>query len=199
MGSKIKNIQKQLLSDNWYRLYKYSYDYLRPDGTWEQHHREAYDRGNGAAILLINPSEQTVVLTRQFRMPTYVNGNDDGMMIEVCAGLLDGLDPEQCIKKETEEETGIRISKVTRVMTPYMSPGSVTEILYLFIGIYEDGMKTGSGGGNEVETEYLEVLEIPFTKAMQMVSKGEIKDAKTILLLQYAALNNLVPLNTDRG
>jgi nudix-type nucleoside diphosphatase (YffH/AdpP family) len=192
MEEKIRNIHKELLSDNWYRLYKYSYDYRRPDGIWEEHHRETYDRGNGAAILLINPAEQTVVLTRQFRMPTYVNGNKDGMMIEVCAGLLDGLDPEQCIKKEAEEETGIRIAEVSRVMTTYMSPGSVTEILYLFIGVYEDGMKTGPGGGNEAETEYLEVMEIPFKQAMKMITAGEIKDAKTILLLQYVALHNLL-------
>ncbi len=194
MEAKIRNIHKELLSDNWYRLYKYWYEYRRPDGTWEEHQREAYDRGNGAAILLINPTKQTVVLTRQFRMPTYVNGNKDGMMIEVCAGLLDGLDPEQCIKKETEEETGIRISEVNRVMTPYMSPGSVTEILYLFIGVYEDGMKTGPGGGNEGETEYLEVIEIPFIQAMTMIGNGEIKDAKTILLLQHVALYKLLDM-----
>lgn len=192
MDLKIKNISKKLLSNNWYRLYKYSYDYLRPDGIWEEHHREVYDRGNGAAILLINPSKQNVVLTRQFRMPTFVNGNEDGMMIEACAGLLDGLDPVQCIKKETEEETGIRISEVTEVLSPYMSPGAVTEMLYLFIGIYEDDMKTGPGGGNQGETEYLEVMEIPFEKALQMISTGEIKDAKTIMLLQHAALHHLL-------
>ena len=192
MQAKIRNIDKELLSDNWYRLYKYSYDYCRPDGIWEKHHREAYDRGNGAAILLINPEKETVVLTRQFRMPTYVNGNEDGMMIEACAGLLDGLDPEECIKKEAEEETGYSISAVTRIMAPYMSPGSVTEILYLFIGVYQDDMKTGRGGGNEEETEYLDVIEIPFSKAMEKISSGEIKDAKTILLLQHVALHNLL-------
>lgn len=198
MKAKIRNIQKKLLSDNWYRLYQYSFDYLKPDGTWEKHHREAYDRGNGAAVLLINTAKQTVVLTRQFRMPTYINGNEDGMMIEACAGLLDGLDPEECIKKEAEEETGFCISSVSRVMAPYMSPGAVTEILYLFIGVYEEDMKTGPGGGNESETEYLEVMEIPFEKAMQMISSGEIKDAKTILLLQHVALHNLLDKGSDQ-
>lgn len=191
MDERIKNIEKELLSDNWYLLNKFSYDYLRPDGHWERHQREVYDRGNGAAILLLNSSRDTVILTRQFRMPTYVNGNDTGLMIEVAAGLLDGLDPVTCIKKEVEEETGFKVSEVTEVMAPYMSPGAVTEILHLFIGSYEDQMKVSSGGGANEETEYLEVLELPFDVAMSMVSNGEIKDAKTILLLQYAALQKL--------
>ncbi len=197
MAEEIKNIERKILSDQWYVLNKYSYDYLKPDGTWERQHREVYDRGNGSAILLMNPDKGTVVLTQQFRMPTYVNGNDTGMMIEVCAGLLDGLDPEACIKKEVEEETGYKIHKVTRVMETYMSPGSVTEILYLFTGVYEDRMKVGPGGGSEDETEHIEVLELPFDEAMKMVHAGEIKDAKTVLLLQYAALNNLLPGSLD--
>lgn len=186
---KIKNIEKELLSDNWYVLNKYSFDYLKPDGKWERHQREVYDRGNGAAILLLNPTKRTVILTNQFRMPTYVNGNNSGMMIEACAGLLDGLDPEECIRKEVEEETGFKINNVTQVMATYMSPGAVTEILYLFIGTYKDRMKVGPGGGSEVETEYLEVLELPFEQALNMISTGEIKDAKTIILLQHAALH----------
>lgn len=191
-NSKVRNIRKQLLSDNWYTLNKFSFEYQKDDGSWEEQHREAYDRGNGAAILLYNRERKTVVLTRQFRMPTYVNGNSDGMMIEVCAGLLDGDNPEDCIRKETEEETGYKIENVQLVFKTYMSPGSVTEILYLFIGKYEDKMKVGAGGGAEDETENIEVLEIPFRKALQMMASGEICDAKTIMLLQYAETNKLL-------
>ena len=187
----IRNVEKTLLSDNWYTLNKFKFDYQKEDGTWETQEREAYDRGNGAAILLYNKQRETVILTKQFRMPTYVNGNEDGMMIEVCAGLLDGDNPEDCIRKETEEETGYRIDNVKKVIETYMSPGSVTEILYLFIGEYEDEMKVGEGGGSAHETENIEVLEYSFRAAMQMINSGEIRDAKTILLLQYAHLNKL--------
>ncbi len=190
-NGKIRNIEKVLLSDNWYTLNKFKFDYQKEDGTWETQEREAYDRGNGAAILLYNKEKGTVVLTRQFRMPTYVNGNEDGMMIEACAGLLDGDNPEDCIRKETEEETGYRIDNVEKVIETYMSPGSVTEILYLFIGEYEDGMKVNEGGGSEHETENIEVLEYPFKLAIQMMKRGEIRDAKTIMLLQYAQINGL--------
>jgi len=192
MSSKIKNIEKVLLSDNWYLLHKYTFDYLRDDGSWEVHQREVYDRGNGAAILLLNPSKGTVILTRQFRLPTYVNGNESGMMIEVCAGLLDGDDPESCIIKETEEETGYRLSAVTKVMETYMSPGAVTEVLHLFIGYYDEKMKLSQGGGAEHETEYIEVLEVLFDNAMDMVANGQIKDAKTVILLQHVALHQLM-------
>lgn len=188
----IKDVEKKLLSDNWYTLNKYTYKYQKPDGSWETQEREAYDRGNGAAILLYNSKKKTVVLTRQFRMPTYVNGNDDGMMIEVCAGLLDGDNPADCVRKETEEETGYKISNIQKVFQTYMSPGSVTEILYLFVGEYDESMKIGEGGGAEDETENIEVLELGFDDTMKMVASGEIKDAKTIMLLQYAKMNALV-------
>lgn len=191
-NSKVRNIEREILSDNWYTLNKYTFEYQKPDGTWETQQREAYDRGNGAAILLYNANKGTVVLTKQFRMPTYVNGNDDGMMIEVCAGLLDGDNPADCVRKETEEETGYKISNVKKVMQTYMSPGSVTEILYLFVGEYDESMKVSEGGGAEDETENIEVLEINFEKAMDMISTGEINDSKTIMLLQYAKLNALV-------
>ncbi len=188
----IRNIEKEILSDNWYVLNKYTYDYLKEDGSWEKQHREAYDRGNGAAILLYNRRKGTVVLTRQFRMPTYVNGNNDGMMIEVCAGLLDGDNPEDCIRKEVTEETGYEIGKVRKVFEAYMSPGSVTEILYFFVGEYEAQMKTGAGGGSSHETENIEVLEYSFENAIEMIGSGAIRDAKTIMLLQYAKLHNLL-------
>jgi nudix-type nucleoside diphosphatase (YffH/AdpP family) len=188
----VKNIRKKVLSDNWYILNKYTYDYHREDGTWETHEREAYDRGNGAAILLYNKDKGTVVLTKQFRMTTYVNGNDDGMMIEACAGLLDGDNPEDCIRKEVEEETGYAVTDVRKVFECYMSPGSVTEILYFFIGVYEDYMKISEGGGAEDETENIEVLEYTLNNALAMIKSGEIKDAKTIMLLQYAQIKELV-------
>ena len=188
----IKNIEKTLLSDNWYILNKFKFDYQKEDGTWETQEREAYDRGNGAAILLYNKKKGTVVLTRQFRMPTYVNGNDDGMMIEACAGLLDGDNPEDCIRKEVEEETGYQVTDVCKIFECYMSPGSVTEILYFFIGVYEDRMKVGEGGGADDETENIEVLEYSFKTALQMMRSGEIRDAKTIMLLQYAQIHGLV-------
>ncbi len=190
-NNRVRNIKKELLSNNWYTLNKFTFEYQRDDGTWETQHREAYDRGNGAAILLYNKKKGTVILTRQFRMPTYLNGNENGMMIEVCAGLLDGDDPEDCIRKEVEEETGYKIDNVKRVFETYMSPGSVTEILYLFIGEYEDRMKIGEGGGADDETENIEVLEIPFEKAKAMMETGEVNDSKTIILLQYAVLNQL--------
>ncbi len=191
-NGKIRNIEKVVLSDNWYTLNKFSFEYQKDDGTWEEQHREAYDRGNGAAILLYNKKKGTVILTRQFRMPTYVNGNEDGMMIEVCAGLLDGDKPEDCIKKEIEEETGYEIHDVRKVIETYMSPGSVTEILYLFVGEYEDRMKVSEGGGAENETENIEVLEYSFEKALRMMDSGEIRDAKTIMLLQHAKINGLI-------
>tara|TARA_R110002073_G_scaffold12680_3_gene55473 strand:+ start:6836 stop:7453 length:618 start_codon:yes stop_codon:yes gene_type:complete len=194
-NKKVRNINRQLLCNNWYKLEKLTFEYQRDDGSWETQSREAYDRGNGAAILLYNKKNRTVILTRQFRMPTYINGNDSGMMIEVCAGLLDGDHPEDCIKKETEEETGYKLEKVEKVFESYMSPGSVTEILYFFIGSYEEKMKIGEGGGAEEETENIEVLELDFEKALEMIRTGEIKDAKTIMLLQYAKINGLFSNN----
>ena len=190
-SNKVRNINRELLSENWYKLEKITFDYLKSDGNWESQSREAYDRGNGAAILLYNKRKGNVILTKQFRMPTYINGNESGMMIEVCAGLLDGDHPEDCIKKETEEETGYKLDHVEKVFESYMSPGSVTEILYFFIGSYEEKMKVSDGGGAESETENIEVLELPFDNAFAMIASGEIKDAKTIMLLQYAKINRL--------
>ncbi len=192
MTDKIKNVVKKLLSDNWYFLYKYTFDYKKKDGTYEIQHREVFDRGNGATILLYNKKSKTIILTNQFRMPTFVNGNASGMMIEACAGLLDKDNPEDCIKRETEEETGYKVTEVRKVMEAYMSPGSLTEIIYFFVAEYTDDMKMGRGGGVEEETEEIEVLELPFKKAIQMIDTGEIKDGKTIMLLQYAQINKLV-------
>jgi GDP-mannose pyrophosphatase NudK len=186
-------IQKtELLSDNWYVLNKVTVDYQKKDDTWDTQIREVYDRGNGAAILLYNVLKGTVILTRQFRLPTYLNGNKSGLMIEVCAGLLDEDDPETCIIRETEEETGYRLHSVKKIMETYMSPGALTEILHLFIAEYDISMKVSSGGGLEHEQEEIDVIEIPFDQAYVMIESGEIKDAKTIMLLQYAKIHNLV-------
>jgi len=192
MNPKIKAVEKQLLSDNWYTLNKYTYDYQTPDGQWQRQEREAYDRGNGATVLLYNRDTFKVILTRQFRLPTYVNGNSDGMLIESCAGLLEQDDAQSCIKKELEEETGYKVEQVKKIFEAYMSPGSVTEIVYFFVAEYEDEMKVSAGGGLEKEQEYIEVLELDFEQAMSMIESGEIKDAKTIMLLQYAKLNDLL-------
>ena len=181
------------MSDQWYLLEKYTYEYQREDGSWETQEREAYDRGNGACVLLYDPERRTVILTRQFRMPTFINGNknDGGMMIEACAGLLDGDHPEDCIRKEAEEETGYGVKNVEKVMEAYTSPGAVTEIMHFFMAEYDASMRIGEGGGAEDETENIEVLEFPFVRAMEMIKTGEIKDAKTIILLQYAAIHKL--------
>jgi GDP-mannose pyrophosphatase NudK len=193
MKNPIIKIQKtELLSDNWYVLNKVTFDYHKEDETVETQVREVYDRGNGAAILLYNTIQKTVILTRQFRLPTYLNGNKTGMMIEVCAGLLDKDHPEQCIIRETEEETGYRLSVVQKVFETYMSPGAVTEILYLFVGEYNKSMKVSDGGGIDSEQENIEVMEVPFEEAFAMIKSGEINDAKTIMLLQYAKINQLV-------
>lgn len=187
----VKNLELTVLSDNWYTLRKATYELLGRDGKWQAQQREAYDRGNGAVILLYNKAESKVILTRQFRLPTYLNGNADGYMIEACAGLLDKDNPEDCIRKETEEETGYKITEVQKVFEAYMSPGSVTEILYFFVAEYNKSQKVSDGGGLEEETEHIEVLELPFGQALDMIKTGEIKDAKTIMLLQYAQLNVL--------
>ncbi len=189
MNDRIQLLNTEILSNNWYTLKKVTYNYTKRDGTVETHSREAYDRGNGATILLYNKEQNTVILTRQFRLPTFINGNETGMLIEACAGLLEKDNPEECIRRETEEETGYKITKVRKIFEAYMSPGSVTEILYFFIAEYSAEMKVHAGGGVAEEQENIEVLEIPFDKAMHMIDTGEIKDAKTIMLLQYLALH----------
>jgi nudix-type nucleoside diphosphatase (YffH/AdpP family) len=179
----------QVLSNNWYTLRKVLFQYLRKDGTWEHQSREAYDRGNGAVILLYHPVRCTVILTRQFRMPTFLNGNAEGWLLEACAGLLDEENAEDCIRRETEEETGFAIGQVQKVYEAYMSPGSVTEILHFFIAPYDDAMRQSKGGGVASEHEEIEVVELSFEEAMSMVRSGAIRDAKTIMLLQYLAIH----------
>jgi nudix-type nucleoside diphosphatase (YffH/AdpP family) len=192
MINEIKILETKILSDNWYTLKKITYEYPNRDGSRQTQTREAYDRGNGATILLYNKEFKTVILTRQFRLPTFINGNNTGMLIEACAGLLDKDNPEDCIRRETEEETGYKITDVRKIYEAYMSPGSVTEILYFFIAEYSASMRVNEGGGVEHEEENIEVLELAIEKAMQMIGTGEIKDGKTIMLLQYIKLHNIL-------
>jgi len=192
MIENIKITNTELLSDNWYILKKITYQYTDSTGLTLTQSREVYDRGNGATILLYNSAQKTVILTQQFRLPTFVNGNKSGMLIESCAGLLDEDNAEDCIRRETEEETGYKISHIEKVFEAYMSPGSVTEILFFFIAEYEENMKVSNGGGLEEEQENIEVLEIDIERALQMVKTGEIKDGKTIMLLQHIMLNKIL-------
>ena len=192
MIDNIKILKTEVLSDNWYVLRKITYEYLKKDGTVQTQSREAYDRGNGATILLYNKLQQSVILTRQFRLPTFLNGNENGMLIEACAGLLDKDNAEDCIKRETEEETGYKVTDVRKIFEAYMSPGSVTEIVHFFVAEYSKTMKVNEGGGVAHEEENIEVLEMNITEAIKMIETGEIKDGKTIMLLQYVQLHNLI-------
>lgn len=184
--------ETEVLSDNWYVLNKITFDYLRNDGVWQTQIRESYDRGNGAAVFMFNKQTQNIILIRQFRLPSFLNGNESGFLIETCAGLLDKDNPEDCIKKEIREETGYQIQKVTKVFEAYMTPGAVTEQLHCFIAEYSDAMKLEQGGGLAHEQEDIEVLEMPFTDAIELLNTGKITDAKTIMLLQYAIIHKLM-------
>lgn len=190
-SNSVKIVDTEILSDNWYTLRKITYQYTDKTGEVQKVSREAYDRGNGATVLLYNTDLQKVILTRQFRLPTFINGNECGMLIECCAGLLDNDNPEDCIRKEIEEETGYRVTDVQKVFEAYMSPGSVTEILHFFVAKYTKNMQVGDGGGLVAENENIEVMELDMNEAYQMISTGQIKDAKTIILLQYMMLNLL--------
>lgn len=182
----------ETLSDDWYVLKKTTFAWRRNDGAWQTQSRETYDRGNGAAILLYNLARGTVVLTRQFRFPAFVNGHDD-LLIEAAAGLLDNLSPAERIREEAEEETGYRVRDVQKVFEAFMSPGSVTERLTFFIAAYEPADRLSDGGGVAGEGEDIEVLELPFADAMAMIRSGRIVDGKTIMLLQHAALSVFAP------
>jgi len=188
----VKITNRKILSDNWYLLEEIEFDYLTSKGKLQNQKRESYNRGNGACILLFNKEKQTIILTKQFRMPSYINGNSNGMLLEVCAGLLDGDDPKTCIIKEVEEEVGYKITSPKKVFELYSTPGAVTEKIHYFISLYTPSMKVSEGGGLDSENEDIEVLEIPFKKAIEMVKTGEICDTKTVLLIQYAQLHNLL-------
>lgn len=192
----LRVIEEKVLSDDWYLLKKTTFELQRRDGTWQRQARETYDRGNGAVLLLFNARRGTVVLTRQFRFPAYVNGCADGLLIEACAGLLDGDDPEACIRREAQEETGYAVRAPRKLFEAYMSPGSVTEKLHFFAAEVDDADRVGAGGGEACEGEDIEVIELPLADALRSVERGEIQDGKTIMLLQHAALVGLDRLAT---
>ena len=188
----IKVTKKETLSQYKYHLSKVTYEYEEAQGQLKAQTKEVYDRGHGATILLYNRERRTVILTRQFRLAPYLNKKEDGMLIEACAGQLDGENPEEAMIRETEEETGYKIHGLKKVYEAYTTPGSVTEMLHFYVAAYADDMKVNDGGGLEEEGEEIEVLELDFDKACGMVASGEIKDCKTIMLLQYAQLQHLL-------
>ncbi len=192
VAKRVRVQEVKLLSDHWSVLKTTRFQFLRRDGQWQAQQRETYDRGNGAAILLYDPSRRCVLLTRQFRYPSFVNGHDD-LMVEVPAGALDGATPEDCIRVEAEQEAGVRVRAPRKVFEAFMSPGAVTERLYFYVAEYEAGDRIGTGGGLHAEGEDIEVFELPFDEALAMVGRGEILDAKTIMLLQYGALQLFAP------
>jgi nudix-type nucleoside diphosphatase (YffH/AdpP family) len=190
-NDRVRDLRIEVLSDHWYVLRKATYDYRHRDGTWTREVREAYDRGNGVVILLYDPVAATVLLTRQFRLPAFLNGHPDGMLIEAAAGLLDGDDPETAIRREAEEESGVRVGEVRRLFELFMSPGSVTERVTFFAATYSHGQRVSAGGGLTHEGEDIEVLELALADALTMVDTGEIADGKTVLLLQWAAMRGM--------
>jgi GDP-mannose pyrophosphatase NudK len=187
MAEKPQIRKEEILSDEKYVLKKVTYEL-----NGESQTREVYERGNAATILLYNNEKGTVLLTRQFRLPSFLNGNKNGMLIEACAGLLDDDDPETCARREAEEETGYRLREVKKIYEAYSSPGGITEILHFFVAPYKDEYKVSAGGGLQEEQEKIEILELPFSRAINMIETGEIKDAKTIILIQYVAMRNLI-------
>ncbi len=190
MSLNIHVIKDKILSENYFLLRNMTYELTRRDGSVVRHKREVYDRGNGATVLLYNPNKQSVVLVRQFRVATWVNGNPDGMLIETCAGLLDNDAPEVCIRKEAIEETGYQVGEARKVFELYMSPGGVTEMIHFFIAEYSEAQRANRGGG--VDDEDIEVLELPFVRALEMVASGEIQDGKAVILLQYLQNSGLM-------
>ncbi|WP_034059089.1 NUDIX domain-containing protein [Lacinutrix jangbogonensis] len=192
MASRIKNIIDKTLSKGWATLSEMSFDYKMSSGDWVRKKRESYNRGDGATILLYNKGKGTVILVKQFRISAFLNDSKSGFVLETCAGMLDKDNPETCVIREVEEETGYRIKNVKKVFEAYSSPGALTEKLYYFIGEYSAEMKVSAGGGLESEQEDIEVLEVSFESALKGIETGEIEDAKTIILLQYAQINNLI-------
>jgi GDP-mannose pyrophosphatase NudK len=192
--ARVKINDAKVLSDEHYVLKQYDYELQKRDGEWENQTREVFDHGNAVSALLYNKEHKTVILTKQFRFATYVNGNKDGMLIEACAGLLDKANesPEEAIKREIKEETGYEVTYVQKAGQAYTSAGSLTELIYLYVAAYTKEQQVSEGGGLAKEGEDVEVMEIPFEQAIKMLENGEIQDAKTIMLLQYAQLKGLV-------
>ena len=191
MEDRVRVKEVRVLSDDWYVLKKTIFDFRRRDGSWQTLSRETYDRGNGATILLFNRERKTVLLTRQFRFPAFVNGSKNGMLIEACAGLLENEEAEDAIRREREEETGYHLGPVKKLFEAYMSPGSVTEKLHFFAAEYDLSSKKAEGGGHAEQGEEIEVLELDLDETLKMIEIGEIQDGKTIMLLQHAKLKGL--------
>lgn len=192
MEDKIKIEKTEILSNSWGILNEITFQLKNKDGEWEQQIRESYNTGDGATVLLYNKKTRKVVLTRQFRLPTYLNGNPGGFLIEACAGLLEQDSPTDCVIKEAKEETGYEISNPEKIFEVYMSPGSVTEIMHFFIAEYSDDMKVSEGGGVDEEQEDIQVLEIDFDSVWEMARIGKLKDAKTLMLLQHLKLQKIM-------
>jgi nudix-type nucleoside diphosphatase (YffH/AdpP family) len=190
-NEQVRIIEQQVLAHDWYLLRKTTLEHRRRDGRLQVVSRETYDRGNGVALLLFNAARGTVILTRQFRFPAWVNGCADGLLIEACAGLLDGNDPAAAMQREAIEETGYEVRAPRKVFEAYMSPGSVTEKLHFFVAACSDADRRTAGGGEAGEGEDIEVLELPLETALAMIARGEIQDGKTIMLLQHAAMTGL--------
>lgn len=190
LADRIRVEKEKILADDWSILKKTTLSFQRRDGTWQTLNRETYDRGNGATVLLFHRERRTVLLTRQFRYPAYVNGATD-LLIEACAGLLDTLDAESAIRAEISEELGVEVGSLTKIMESYMSPGSVTEKLHFFVAEYTERDRKGEGGGVAEDGEDIEALEVPFDEALAMIDRGEIVDGKTIMLLLHAQWKRL--------
>jgi len=190
-NEQVRILEERVLAHDWYLLRKTTFEHRRRDGRLQVVSRETYDRGNGVALLLFNAARGTVILTRQFRFPAWVNGCADGLLIEACAGQLDGNDPIAAMQREAIEETGYDVRSPRKVFEAYMSPGSVTEKLHFFVAAYEDADRRHAGGGEAEEGEDIEVLELPLARALAMIVSGEIQDGKTIMLLQHAAMTGL--------
>ena len=190
-NEQVRLLEQRVLAHDWYLLRKTTFEQRRRDGRLQVVSRETYDRGNGAVLLLFNAARASVILVRQFRFPCYVNGLGDGLLVEACAGLLDGNDPVAAIRREAMEETGYAVRAPRKVFEAWMSPGSVTEKLHFFVAAVDEGDRRDGGGGDGDEGEDIEVLELPLADAMAMIARGEIQDAKTIMLLQHAALTGL--------
>jgi len=194
-NDRVTNLELEVLSDHWFVLRKATFDFRHRDGRVTREVREAYDRGNGVTILLHDPQAGTVILTRQFRLPIYLNGHPDGMLIEAAAGLLDapGEQPEEAIRREAEEESGVRVTEVRRLFELFMSPGSVTERVTFFAATYSHEQRVSAGGGKADEGEDIEVVELDLSDALAMVERGVIDDGKTVILLQWAAMQRSRP------
>lgn len=191
--AQVKIKEEKILSDNHYLLKEVQFDIRKKNGEWETQKREVFDHGNAVTALLYNVEEKTVILTQQFRVATFLNGNSSGMLTEAPAGLLEEKEPpEEAILREISEETGYELTEVQKVFEAYSSAGSLTELIYYYVAPYTKAQKVGKGGGLEEEGEELKIMEVPFAEAVEMVEKGQIRDAKTILLIQYALLKNLV-------